>query len=80
LAAASGVDAELLAAVEAELSPADPAIVIYSSGSTADPKGAIHGHGALVRHTINLNRFRDLKTEDRVYSPMPFFWVGGLVF
>jgi acyl-CoA synthetase (AMP-forming)/AMP-acid ligase II len=80
LAASSSVTAELLAAVEAEVSPADPAIVIYSSGSTADPKGAIHGHGPLIRHPANLNTFRDLTADDRVYSPMPFFWVGGLVF
>jgi len=80
LASSSPVTSELLAAAEASVSPADPAIVIYSSGSTAEPKGAIHSHGALVRHPANLNRFRDLTAEDRVYSPMPFFWVGGLVF
>jgi acyl-CoA synthetase (AMP-forming)/AMP-acid ligase II len=79
-AASSPVTSELLAAAEQSVSPADPAIVIYSSGSTAEPKGAIHAHGALVRHPANLNRFRDLTAEDRVYSPMPFFWVGGLVF
>jgi len=80
IARAPSVDAELLAAVEAQVAPADPALVIYSSGSTADPKGAIHGHGALVRHVANLNRFRDVTREDVIYSPMPFFWVGGLVF
>ena len=74
------VDAAFLAAVEAEITPADPAVLIYSSGSTADPKGAIHSHGALVRHSFNLNQFRDLSSDDRIFSPMPFFWVGGLVF
>ncbi len=78
--AASGIDAAFLASVEACVTPADPLVVIYSSGSTADPKGAIHTHGTLVRHSFNLNRFRDLVPEDRAFSPMPFFWVGGLVF
>jgi len=73
-------DAELLAAVEQEVTPADPAILIYSSGSTADPKGALHGHAAILRHSHNLNQFRDLTAEDRIFSPMPFFWVGGFVF
>jgi acyl-CoA synthetase (AMP-forming)/AMP-acid ligase II len=78
--ASPAVDDALLEEVEREVRPADPMIVIYSSGSTADPKGAIHTHGAVLRHAHNLNVFRDLVPEDRIYSPMPFFWVGGLVF
>ncbi len=27
-----------------------------------------------------MNTFRDIVASDRIYSPMPFFWVGGLVF
>jgi acyl-CoA synthetase (AMP-forming)/AMP-acid ligase II len=78
--ATPALDDAFLAAVEACVTPADPMIVIYSSGSTADPKGAVHTHGSVLRHSFNLNAFRDLETEDRVFSPMPFFWVGGLVF
>lgn len=78
--AAVPIDAAFLAAVEAEVAPADPAVIIYSSGSTAEPKGAVHSHGTLVRHAYHLNQFRDLRADDRVYSPMPFFWVGGFVF
>src|SRR5215470_4413779 len=77
---ASPVDAAFLAALEAEVAPSDPAVLVYSSGSTADPKGALHSHGTLVRHAFNLNQFRDLRADDRIFSPMPFFWVGGLVF
>jgi acyl-CoA synthetase (AMP-forming)/AMP-acid ligase II len=78
--AGARVDPALLREAEQEVSPADPALVIYSSGSTADPKGAVHGHAALIRHSHNLNQFRDLTGSDRIFSPMPFFWVGGLVF
>jgi acyl-CoA synthetase (AMP-forming)/AMP-acid ligase II len=77
---AAPLDAAFLDAVEAEVAPADPAVIVYSSGSTADPKGAIHSHGTLVRHSFHLNGWRDLLADDRIYSPMPFFWVGGLVF
>jgi acyl-CoA synthetase (AMP-forming)/AMP-acid ligase II len=78
--ATPAVDEALLAEVEREVRPADPMVVIYSSGSTADPKGAIHTHGTVLRHAHNLNGFRDLIPEDRIYSPMPFFWVGGFCF
>jgi acyl-CoA synthetase (AMP-forming)/AMP-acid ligase II len=70
----------LLEAVEQEVTPADPLCVFYSSGSTADPKGAIHSHGAALRHSFNLSTGRDIDADDRVWSPMPFFWVGGFVF
>jgi acyl-CoA synthetase (AMP-forming)/AMP-acid ligase II len=76
----AGVSEEMLEAAEREVAPADPMIVIYSSGSTGDPKGAIHAHGAVLRHARNLNAYRDIAASDRLYSPMPFFWVGGFVF
>jgi len=75
-----GASEALLRAAEQAVSPADAMIVIYSSGSTADPKGAVHTHGAVIRHAHILNGYRDLHAGDRIYSPMPFFWVGGFVF
>ncbi|MEY2397114.1 MAG: hypothetical protein QOJ00_288 [Actinomycetota bacterium] len=67
-------------AAEAEVTPADPMVVIYSSGSTADPKGAIHTHGPAVRHAHNLWQMRDINADDVLYTPMPLFWVGGMSF
>jgi acyl-CoA synthetase (AMP-forming)/AMP-acid ligase II len=67
-------------AVEAEVTPADPMVVIYSSGSTADPKGAVHTHGPAVRHAHNLWPMRDITSDDVLYTPMPLFWVGGMSF
>ncbi len=78
--ARSAFDAEFLARVEEQVSPADPLVIVYSSGSTAEPKGAVHSHGSVVRHAVNTNQFRDAVADDRMWAPMPFFWVGGLVF
>jgi acyl-CoA synthetase (AMP-forming)/AMP-acid ligase II len=76
----SAVADGLLRECEAEVTPADPMVVVYSSGSTADPKGAVHAHGAAVRHAHNLWQMRDLVESDVLYTPMPLFWVGGFSF
>ncbi len=74
------IDRTRLEAAEARVRPSDAMMILYSSGSTADPKGAVHSHGAVIRHSHNLLATRDLVASDRVWSPMPFFWVGGFVF
>ncbi|MCY3576686.1 MAG: AMP-binding protein [bacterium] len=79
-AAGEAVSDDLLAAAEAEVVPADEFAMIYTSGSTAAPKGAVHTQGAVVRHAYNLWPFRDLVADDRIYTPMPLFWVGGMSF
>jgi acyl-CoA synthetase (AMP-forming)/AMP-acid ligase II len=75
-----GVGEGLLREVESEVAPADAMVVVYSSGSTSDPKGAVHSHGASVRHAHNLGQMRDLTRDDVLYTPMPLFWVGGFSF
>lgn len=78
--AADALDDDYLRAVEDCVCPADLVTIVYSSGSTADPKGAMHTQGSVIRHSYNLNHRRELQNGDRIFSPMPFFWVGGLVF
>ncbi len=77
---APGVDAAFLESLESTVAAADPLTVLYSSGSTADPKGAVHTQGSVLRHAAWLAAQRDIHADDRVWSPMPFFWVGGFVF
>jgi acyl-CoA synthetase (AMP-forming)/AMP-acid ligase II len=63
---------------ENEVVPADDLVVVTTSGTTALPKSVVHTHGSLVRHAYILARHRGVTSTDRIYSPMPFFWVGGL--
>ncbi len=74
------VDDVLLREIESEVTPADALMLLYSSGSTADPKGALHGHGSMLRHSHQLATLRGVRSDDRTWSPMPLFWVGGMVF
>jgi acyl-CoA synthetase (AMP-forming)/AMP-acid ligase II len=70
--------AALASSAEEEVRPADELVVVTTSGTTAQPKSVVHTHGSLVRHAYILARHRGVTSTDRIYSPMPFFWVGGL--
>jgi len=74
------VDDELLRAAEGEVRPADRGLIIYTSGSTAEPKAIVHTQGTLVRHSWWLGREHGFVPEDRIYTPNAFFFIGGLVF
>jgi acyl-CoA synthetase (AMP-forming)/AMP-acid ligase II len=77
------VSPEVLTAVEAEVSPADLAIMVHTSGSTADPKGVLHTHGTLVRQTstwpLAIRAVTGSQDRPRILCAMPFFWIGGLL-
>jgi acyl-CoA synthetase (AMP-forming)/AMP-acid ligase II len=70
--------ASLALSAQDEVRPADDLVVVTTSGTTAQPKSIVHTHGSLVRHAYILARHRGVTSSDRIYSPMPFFWVGGL--
>ncbi|KUI32424.1 AMP-dependent synthetase [Mycobacterium sp. IS-1742] len=77
------VPREVLAAVEDEVSPADLAVMVHTSGSTADPKGVLHTHGTVVRQTSGWPAAVRAVTKSegavRILCAMPFFWIGGLL-
>ena len=70
----------VLRAAEAAVRPADPMVIVHTSGSTSEPKGVIHSHGALIRHLDNLNQIRRLGADEILFANSPFFWIGGFAF
>ncbi|MDD9963149.1 MAG: class I adenylate-forming enzyme family protein [Gammaproteobacteria bacterium] len=72
------VSDSMLRAVESTVVPADHLCVLYTSGSSATPKGVVHSHGALLRRTASVGADFGIGPEDIVYNPSPFFWTGGL--
>lgn len=72
--------AGLLAAIDDDVTPADEAVCILTSGSTGAQKAVVYTHGTIVRHSASLADLRGMGTAERViFSAMPLFWVGGLV-
>ena len=59
----------------------DTAVLMYTSGTTAHPKGAMLSHEALVREGLTVARTRfSLTADDVVWTPLPLYHIGGIAF
>jgi acyl-CoA synthetase (AMP-forming)/AMP-acid ligase II len=70
---------DLLDAASDEVTPADHALVIYTSGTTAVPKGVLHPHRGPAIQSWRFAQQLRLDPSVRVWSAFPFFWSAGLV-
>jgi acyl-CoA synthetase (AMP-forming)/AMP-acid ligase II len=58
--------------------PADDALIVYTSGTTGQPKGALHTHGSLMAGVQALRAAWDWQPDDRLALALPLFHVHGL--
>jgi len=63
-----------------EGSPYDPAILLYTSGTTGQPKGAILTQQNLIQDARNIIRIWEITEKDVLCHSLPLFHVHGLCF
>ncbi|MEM9305445.1 MAG: class I adenylate-forming enzyme family protein [Pseudomonadota bacterium] len=55
------------------------ALMLYTSGTTANPKGCLLTHEAIVRNSIALADRYELTAEDSFWSPLPMFHIAAIL-
>lgn len=58
--------------------PAEPALLIFTSGTTGFPKGAVLSHEALEVNAENSIHMHDMVHDDVILTLLPMFHVGGM--
>jgi fatty-acyl-CoA synthase len=56
----------------------DPIFILYTAGTTGNPKGVLYSHKMLFWNSINTTLRIDLTSEDRTLTFLPLFHTGGL--
>ena len=59
----------------------DPAIIVYTSGTTGNPKGVLYAHRTLLGHIPGVQLPHDFFPQpgDRMWTPADWAWAGGLM-
>src|SRR5580704_488092 len=59
----------------------DPAMMVYTSGTTGPPKGALHAHRVLLGHLPGVETPHEFLPQpgDRLWTPADWAWAGGLL-
>jgi fatty-acyl-CoA synthase len=61
-----------------EGAPDDPLLIVYTSGTTGRPKGAVLSQRALDCNAANAQHMHDMTARDHILTVLPLFHVGGL--
>lgn len=69
------------APVAVETRADDPALMIFTSGTTGPPKGALHGHRVLIGHIPGVQTHHEFMPQpgDKLWTPADWAWAGGLL-
>ncbi len=74
--AAALADAAVTARIEA-VGDDDPAVILYTSGTTSRPKGCVLSGRAIIGNGRSLAQSYRMSAQDRFWSPLPMFHIAA---
>jgi fatty-acyl-CoA synthase len=74
---AADVRTKALMSTQSAVTPADLCFILYTSGSTATPKGVMLAHGDVIENGFHIGERQHLTGADRVWLAVPLFWSFG---
>jgi len=77
LALGAGMGTAALRERQRSVSPSDVCYILYTSGSTALPKGVTLAHGGVIENGFNIGERQHLTSGDRLWLAVPLFWSFG---
>lgn len=75
---------KLLRQIEQSVAPTDLAMLVYTSGSTAEPKAVMHTQSTIIGKSVYMAQINsiipiEVAFGDRSLVTSPFFWIGGFL-
>ncbi len=77
LAHAAKTRSVALATAKRAVSPEDICYILYTSGSTATPKGVTLAHRGVIENGFSIGERQRLTAADRLWLAVPLFWSFG---
>ena len=63
-----------------EVKGEDTCVMLYTSGTTGNPKGVVLSHKNIIAASSSSSEFDGLKSDDSALAYLPMAWVGDFIF
>ncbi len=70
------IDDKVLRDRQKDVGVEDNVVIVYTSGTTGRPKGAVHSH-MILKNEFRITKWLGVRQGDRYLAYLPFFHVGG---
>ena len=78
-AAGEGVPEAVVRGLREEIDPEDECYLLYTSGTTARPKGVVQVHDAVARNGWRIGDYKAIDADDVVWFYFPLFFSAGCI-
>jgi cyclohexanecarboxylate-CoA ligase len=62
------------------IDPNDVKLLIYTSGTTSEPKGVQHTHNTIMAENLNVSNFWGITSKDVIFMPSPVTHITGYLY